>query len=110
MTVNALCERLGLVCVAGMGGLDRDVSGCYLGDLLSHAMSRLEKGNVWITVMGHVNAVAVGVHTQAGCILLCEGAALDGDAAARADQYALPVLVSEQSAFALAAKLHALAV
>jgi len=85
VTAGALGKALGLTCLAGRFGLEKEVGGCMICDLLSHALARLEKGNVWITVHGHPNVVAVGVQTGAGCVILCDGMPLDSGAAARAD-------------------------
>lgn len=108
MTVNQLAQALRLRVIAGEGGLGQDVDGCYIGDLLSWVMSRLEEKNAWITVMGNVNAVAVAKLAEASCIVLCEGAHLDADAKAQADANAVPVLAGEDTAYALATAFAAL--
>ena len=48
MTVRELGERLSLKELAGAGGLTREVTGCYIGDLLSWVMGRAREGDVWI--------------------------------------------------------------
>ena len=108
MTAGELGKALGLTCLAGSAGLEKEVGGCLIGDLLSHALARLEAGNVWITVHGHPNVVAVGVQTGAGCVILCDGSPLDPEAGARAEAFALPVFSGEKSAFALAGEMFAL--
>ena len=40
---------------------EKEITGCYCGDLLSWVMSRAKEGDAWLTVMGNVNAVAVAV-------------------------------------------------
>ena len=40
-------------------------------------MARALSGNVWITVMGNVNAIAVGTLTDVSCIVLTENASLE---------------------------------
>ena len=42
---------------------------------LSWVMARAQSGNVWITVMGNVNAIAVATLTDVSCIVLTENAA-----------------------------------
>lgn len=108
MTVRDLADSLSLRVLAGEGGLLRSVSGCYIGDLLSWVMSRAREGNVWITVMGNVNAVAVAKLCAAACILLCESAHLDGEAKEQADLNGIPILSSEEAAYTLAGKLRGL--
>ena len=60
--------------------IDKEITGCYIGDLLSWAMSRIKTGDVWLTVMGNVNAIAVAVLSDAACIILTDAAALDEEA------------------------------
>ena len=84
---------------------DTPVTGGYAGDLLSWVMSRCAPGDAWITVMGSLNAVAVAVLADAACIILAEDAALDNDAATRAEMQSVPILRSSDSSFVLSAAL-----
>lgn len=102
MTVRELCESLSLEVLAGDSGLDGQVEGCYIGDLLSWVMGHVEEKNVWVTVMGNVNAIAVAKLMEVSCVVLCEGAHLDGDAHAKADDNGVPVLSGSHTAYQLA--------
>ncbi len=108
MKLTELIEKMGLTLVAGTES--KEVSGCYIGDLMSLAMARLEEGNVWITIQTNLNVVAVAALKEAGCVILADGAVLDGDAKAKADSEEIPVLASEKSAYTLAKELGALSV
>lgn len=101
MTVKALKEALSLT-VLTEGNLDKEITGCYCGDLLSWVMSRAVEGDCWLTVMGNVNAVAVAVLTDCACIVLTENAALDDDAKARALQQGVTILTTDKTTFELA--------
>lgn len=107
MTVKDLCDKLPLEVLAG-GGLDREVEGCYIGDLLSWVMGRAGENNAWITVMGNVNAVAVAKLADISCIILCERAHLDEDAKAQAVANNIAILASEAPAYELAVKFSGL--
>ena len=102
MTVQELAQTLSLTLLAGKEGLDREITGCYAGDLLSWVMARAESGDVWLTVMGNVNAVAVASLTDAACIVLTESAALDEDARNRADLQEIPIHTTEQDTYTMA--------
>ena len=110
MTVKELSEKLSLEVCAGEGGLDREVSGCYIGDLLSLAMSRVQESNVWLTIQTNINIVAVSVLTEGACVVLCDGQTPDEAAAKKADFEEIPILSSEKTAYELACKLCALGV
>lgn len=110
MTVRELCEKLELDVAAGDGGLDNEVSGCYIGDLLSLAMSRVQESNVWITIQTNINIVAVSVLTEGACVLLCDGQKPDAAAMKKAESEDTPLLTSSLSAYELALKLGGLGI
>lgn len=107
MKINELKERLGLS-VLTQGDMERECEGCYCGDLLSWVMSRLKENEIWLTVMGNVNSVAVAVLTDCACIVLTEDAALDEDALMRAKQQGVTILRSDKSAYELSVMISKL--
>ena len=100
MKVNGLIEKLGLE-VLCEGDAARECEGCYSGDLLSWVMSRAKENDIWLTVMGNVNAVAVAVLTDCACIVLTENSALDDEAKQRADMQGITILRSDKNAYEL---------
>lgn len=100
MKVKELAEKLGLT-VLTEGDLEKECTGCYSGDLLSWVMSRAKENDIWLTVMGNVNAVAVAVLTDCACIILTENSVLDKDAAIRAVRRGVTILQSEKNAYEL---------
>ncbi len=91
MTAKELAATCGWTLLAGGEGEENQADGCYIGDLLSWVMARAQSGNVWITVMGNVNAIAVATLTDVCCIVLTENATLDADAAQKAEMQGIPV-------------------
>lgn len=70
---------------------EQDVTGGYCGDLLSWVMGRAQQGQVWFTVIGNVNTIAVASLTGISAIVLCSGAKPDQDMAEKAAQQAVNV-------------------
>mgnify|MGYP003288457197 CR=1 FL=1 len=105
MTVDDLKTALGLSVAAGGQGLHKEITGCYIGDLLSWVMGRAKDGDAWLTVMGNRNAIAVAALADTACIVLVESAPLDGDAREKADEIGMPVLLTEKDSFSVAAYL-----
>lgn len=91
MTINDLAQACGWKLLAGEDGQENEVDGCYIGDLLSLVMGRAQSGNVWLTVMGNLNAIAVAALADVSGIVLCEDSALDPDAKKRAGMQGIPV-------------------
>ncbi len=73
----------------------KEIRGAFAGDLLSWAMSRVNEGNVWFTVMGNINTVAVASLSDCACVVLCHGAALADDARLRAEREGIVILATE---------------
>ncbi len=107
MDIKTLMERLDLTLVCG-GDLEREVTGCYCGDLLSWVMSRAQEGDAWLTVMGNVNSIGVAVLADVACIILTENAALDSDALERAEQNGVTILTTAKNSYQVAAEISRL--
>lgn len=106
MTIQELAGVCGWKLLAGEDGQDNPVDGCYVGDLLSWVMGRAQSGNVWLTVMGNLNAIAVAALADTSGIVLCEDAALDADAKKRADMQGIPVYVCEPNLYQTAVQVY----
>lgn len=104
MDVKELVEKLDLKILCG-DELDRKITGCYCGDLLSWVMSRAQEGDVWLTVMGNINSVGVAVLADVACIVLTENAALDEDALNRAKQNGVIILQTDKNSYQMAAAI-----
>ena len=104
MKIKDLVEKLNLKVLTAYDE-DRNITGCYSGDLLSWVMSRAEEGDVWLTVMGNVNAVAVAVLTECACIVLTENASLDEQAKNKAEIQGVCFLQSDKNAYELAVEI-----
>ena len=58
---------------------DREITGVYIGDLLSWVMGRAKESDAWITIMSNVNTAAVASLADVSCIILAEGVTLEED-------------------------------
>lgn len=101
MTVAQIADKLGLTLKCGEDGTEREVSGGYVGDLLSLVMGKAQSGNAWVTIQTNINIVAVASLTDAAMIILAEGLSPDANTAKRADMEGIPVYSSEKTAFEL---------
>jgi len=90
------------------GPVPETFDGVYAGDLLSRAMSHVQAGNLWITIMNNINVVAVASLTEASAVILAEGVTLTPDALEAAAQKEISVYSSDESVFALCAKIASL--
>lgn len=102
MTVIDFAEKYGLEKISIAEG-EREITGGYVGDLLSWVMGRAQSGDAWITIMSNINIAAVAALTDVACIILAEGVALDESVRSVAQDKGINVLSSEKTAFELSA-------
>ena len=107
MNVKEFAEKLDLK-VLVEGDTEREITGCYIGDLLSWVMGRAQENNVWLTVMGNVNAIAVAVLADVSAIVLTENSALDAEALERAKQRGVNIYSTEDNTYETAKKIIAI--
>ena len=103
--VQDLKDALSLKLLTENVDLNSEVSGCYIGDLLSWVMANANSKNVWITVMGNINAIAVAALTNISCIILTESASLDADAKEKAIEQNIPIFITDLNSYNIATKV-----
>ncbi|MFI3325645.1 MAG: DRTGG domain-containing protein [Clostridia bacterium] len=106
MKSNIIAEKLNFKLLTSTEGTDREVLNLYTCDLLSWAMAKATEDSMWFTVMGNVNTVAVACLKDVSCIVLIEGATLDEDAKARAQQNEIAVYQTDLSAVSAILKVN----
>ena len=77
MTLEELCRQLSLEVRTAARKLRTEVTGGYAADLLSCVMAKAQAGNVWVTLQGHPNIVAVASLLNLAGIIITEGMAPD---------------------------------
>lgn len=108
MTVQELIDRKMFQEINIGDDTGRIITKPFCCDLLSIAMGRVPAGCVWVTVMGNLNTLAVAALTDAACVILAEGAALDEAAVKRAAVEGITVLRTEEPVFDAALQISQL--
>lgn len=107
MTVVEVAEQLNLNCHVA-GEAEREVKGGYVGDLLSWIIGRAGADSAWITIMSNPNVAAVALLADTSMIILAENVMPDEGLLSKAQQHSIGLYSSEESAYEIAYKLHAL--
>ncbi len=105
MTVNDILNNAEFTAVA-LPQSDREISGVYIGDLLSWVMGKAQSGDAWITIMSNVNILAVASLTDCACIILSEGVTLEEDVIKTAEDKGINVLSFQGSSYEAAVYLN----
>jgi hypothetical protein len=106
MTVRGIVDGLGFEVLTATEGLDTEVTGGYVSDLLSDVIAHGKAGNLWITLQTHRNIVAVAVLKELAGVILVNGRAPDSDTLSKAREERVLVLASRLSAFELVGRLY----
>jgi predicted transcriptional regulator len=110
MTVREIARKLGLETTSAEDGLEGEVGGGVVGDLLSVVMSQASKGDLWITVQCHPNVVAVASLTGVSGIVVTYGYTPEPATLDKARQEGVPILTTPASSFEVAGRVYELGV
>ena len=97
MKLEALQNLLGARVLCGTAS--GEFEGVYTGDLLSRAMSRVEAGCAWVTIMANINVVAVANLTEPAVIILAEDVTMQQDVLDAAEENGVLVMTTPMSAY-----------
>ncbi len=106
MKVKELVDKLGLKVLAGGNGLDREIDGCYISDLLSDVMGNAQEGNIWITLQTHKNVMAVASLKEMSCIILVKNLGANEDTVNQANEEEMPLLQTSLPTFEIAGLVY----
>jgi len=102
MTVKEMAHKLGYKIINNTDPvaekLDAKVTGVYACDLLSHAMAKVNEGDVWITVHTNLNVIAVASLTNCACVMIPENIDIESQSIERANDKGVVLLSSSKSA------------
>ncbi|MFW6022684.1 MAG: DRTGG domain-containing protein [Halanaerobiaceae bacterium] len=102
--IKDVIESLDLEVVVA-GDTEKEIQGCYIGDLLSNVMARAKEGNIWITIQGHQNVTAVALLTGVSAVILVEKFEYEESAVKRAEEKSITLLKTPLTAFKVAEEL-----
>lgn len=108
MKVNDIVHELNLSVFGGEEGLDREITGGYVSDLLSDVMGNASEGDIWVTLQTHKNVMAVASLKEVAAVVLVKGNRPDDDTLAQGIEEGMPLLGTDMETFELVGKLYAL--
>ncbi len=106
MTVYEMVQRAELEVKAAADHLDAEVTGGYSADLISTVMANAKQGNIWVTWHTHPNIVAAALVVKLSAIILVCGRQPEQETIRKAQEEAVPILVSKLPAFETIGRLH----
>ncbi len=104
MKVKELIDKLEMEVIVG-ADLDKEIVGGYVGDLLSNVMARAEAGNLWITIQGHQNVIAVALLADISAVIVVENFKIEEVAVKRAEEKGINLLRTPLTSYKLISEL-----
>ncbi|NLN84692.1 MAG: hypothetical protein GX135_01140 [Candidatus Cloacimonetes bacterium] len=83
-----------------------EISGGYVCDMLSDVMGSAREGQAWITIMKHLNTVAVAALTGIPAIVFSKGNVPEENVVEKATSEGICLISSELDSFSLAGILY----
>ena len=105
MTVEKIKEVLEAEVLTAVDYSDKEAEGCYVCDLLSLAMSKVEANDAWVTVQANVNIAAVAVLTEAACVIVAENMSIEESVIEKANSEGVIIMRTGKSAFECAVEI-----
>lgn len=106
MTVREIADKLNLKVFSGSKGLDKEIEGGYVSDLLSDVMGFAKEGAIWITLQTHKNIMAIATLKDLAAVVLVKGFEPEKDTMEVSDEENIPILGSTEQTFELAGKIY----
>ena len=106
MKIRELAERLNLELISGAQGINREVTGAYVSDLLSDVMGHAGEGEVWITLQTHRNVIAIASLKDLSGVILVRNNIPDADSIEASDKENIPVFSTHYCTFELSGLVY----
>ena len=108
MTVNEIVEKLGLKVFSGEKGLEKEITGGYVCDLLSDVMGHADQGNIWITLQTHKNVMAIASLKDLAAVVIVKGFEPETDAIEKSNEEEISILGTDLESFEITGKIYEL--
>ncbi len=107
MKVTDIVEKLGLSVYCDKG-LDNEITGGYVSDLLSDVMGNAQEGQIWITLQNHMNVLAICSLKDLSAVMLVKGIKPADELLKKAEEEGIPVIGTREQTFEVAGKVYQL--
>ncbi|MBI5408951.1 MAG: serine kinase [Nitrospirae bacterium] len=106
MKLSELVEKLALDVKTFKDGLQIEIKGAYVSDLLSDVMANAGKCDIWITLQTHLNIVAVASMKGLAGIIIVGNRPVQEEVLKKAEEEKIAILTTPKPAFEVAGKIY----
>lgn len=105
MKIIDVVTALGLE-IKAVGNPHREISGCYISDMLSDVLANAKVGNLWVTRQTHPNIIGVASIKELSGILISGNREIEPDTLNKACKENITVAVSLLPTFDVVGRLY----
>lgn len=105
MKVRDVVEKMNLTVFGGESGLDQEIVGGYVSDLLSDVMGCTDEGDLWVTLQSHRNVVGIAALKDLSAVIIVKGAVPNAETIEDSNREGIPLLGSTLETFEVAGTL-----
>jgi len=87
---------------------EKEIGGVYISDLLSDVIGNSRVGQVWLTIQGHTNIIAVAVLKELSAVILCGNNEFNSGTIHKAAEEEITLIKSSLPIYETALALHRL--
>ncbi len=106
MKVSELVEKFGLKVFSGEAGIENEIKGGYVSDLLSDVMGNASEGDVWITLQSHQNVMAIASLKDLAAVIIVKGFEPEPDTLEHSNEEGIPILGTDMDTFKISGELY----
>ena len=106
MTLREMAAALELTIVSDTAALDEPLAGGYVSDLLSHVMGQAKAGQIWVTMQGHQNIVAVASLVGLAAVIVAGGVEPEEQTIIKARDQEVVLCKTNLSTYEVAGRLY----
>jgi serine kinase of HPr protein (carbohydrate metabolism regulator) len=110
MTIATIAEALSLEVLCSERNLGCEIDGGYASDMLSCVMAGAQKDNIWVTLLTHLNVIAVAVLLEIPAVVITENSPVEETVLKKAEDEGVVLLHTAEDNYAVVGKLYELGV
>jgi hypothetical protein len=89
-----------------VGDLEKEVTGCYVSDLLSDVLANSKEGELWITHQSHPNVVAVASVRGLSGVIISGDRDIEPETTKKAEAEQVNLITSSSSTFEIVGAVY----
>ena len=106
MKLGDIIKELTLNVSVDAKNYDKEISFCYVSDLLSNVIGQAVEGSIWVTMQGHQNIVAIASLLSLPAIIVTGSSAIEPDTLKKSQENGITILETYMTTFETAGKLY----